>query len=176
MRKLLLAGALLVIGLDVAWHGVLGLLEAIDRSTYKRVLADARSVVTVLEAYKAATGSYPTTWSADELAKMVAPTYIQVLDTREMRYFSDGTSYVLLMGFPRGSYQSPRSWGGPIEVRDGIVRSAPAWLKIAPSGRLRPTAVGVQPNQRLAAPHSGVTALAQGRKLRATGRARQAWR
>jgi hypothetical protein len=32
------------------------------------------------------------------------------------------------------------------------------------------------PNQRLDAAHSGVTALAQGRKRRATGRARQAQR
>ena len=31
-------------------------------------------------------------------------------------------------------------------------------------------------NHRLDAPHSGVTALAQGRKRRATGRARQAYR
>jgi len=37
-------------------------------------------------------------------------------------------------------------------------------------------AVSETPNQRLDAAHSGVTALAQGRKRRATGRARQAQR
>ena len=36
--------------------------------------------------------------------------------------------------------------------------------------------VGGRSNQRLDAAHSGVTALAQGRKRRATGRARQAQR
>ena len=35
---------------------------------------------------------------------------------------------------------------------------------------------GQLPNRRLDATHSGVTALAQGRKRRATGRARQAER
>jgi hypothetical protein len=35
---------------------------------------------------------------------------------------------------------------------------------------------GTAANQRLDAPHSGVTALAQSRKRRATGRARQAQR
>ena len=38
------------------------------------------------------------------------------------------------------------------------------------------TAVGPLPNHRLDPPHSGVTALAQSRKRRATGRAGQAER
>ena len=176
MKKTLVALVAAIVLADAGWHLVSSSLEAVDRSMYKRLLADARSVVTVLEAVKRSTGSYPATTSVDELARMVTPTYIKKLDADSMRYFSDGRSYVFFVGFPRGAYPPLRKWGGPIEVRDGIVVSAPEWLNVAPSAELTARSGNVQPNPRLDAAHSGVTALAQGRKRRAAGRARQAYR
>ena len=49
-------------------------------------------------------------------------------------------------------------------------------MQLSASGRARTHRFGWSPNHRLDAAHSGVTALAQGRKRRATGRACQAQR
>ena len=148
MKKTLVALFTVIVLADAGWHGVSRFLDAVDRSIYKRQLADARSVVTVLEAVKRSTGSYPSTTSVDELARIVTPTHIKKLDANSMRYFSDGRSYSFFVGFPRGAYPPFRKWGGPIEVRDGMVVSAPEWLKVPLPVRLSASKGDAQPNPR----------------------------
>jgi hypothetical protein len=151
VKKLVLTVVIVVGVIDAGWHGVSAFLEAIDRGKYKRVLADARSVATALEEYRRTNGSYPATMSTERLATMVTPTHIRKLPG-ELRYFSDGEQYTLLLGWPLGAYTPGASRGNPIEVRDGIVVSAPEWLKIAPSGRLLGKGRGVQPDFGLNGP------------------------
>ena len=115
----------LIIGVQFS---VSSLLDAIDAGQLKRILADARSVATALDAHRDDHGKYPEAFGHDELASYLEPDYIKVLPSH-VDYLSDGTGYVAYVWHYRvdGPMENTHS---PVEVRDGVAVSWPIELGI----------------------------------------------
>lgn len=143
MKRIAIALVVVLVVGDAAAHGIQALLGAINRGKFKRVVADARTVATALEAYKAGSGHYPVAMTSAELATHLSPQHLGHLPTDPLDYFSDGSTYTfILWPWGRSPYPMRDSGHGPLEVRDGTVVAWPAWYAIGDAARLVAAPVG----------------------------------
>ena len=172
MKKVLLG---IVLGLVVAGVGAYmqnRLRVAILKPKNMRYAWDASTIAAALEQYKATHGTYPAAMDARGLEVALVPAHLRSLPKWGLRYFSDGSSYSLLI---RLGGEGPISLHalGDIEIRDGKWVSWPDLfteqeLRRLLDERTQQQTSTAQPNYRLKPTDPRVTPLAEERKRRAT--------
>jgi hypothetical protein len=160
VRKMLLGvGVGLVLAvLFLSGRGYLG--GKMVKAKNMRFIVDATMIVTALEQYKTQHGVYPAAMEARGLEAALVPAILRSLPRWGLSYFSDGTTYTLLIR-PAGDGPHAVDALGLIEIRDGRWVSWPDWLTEDELKRYLheqepPKTSTTQPNNRLQATVGGL--------------------